>query len=194
MSAVQGQQYTFMFPAVDASSPGVRLNSPTFSAGDAVQTKPGGTPTATTNTPTHLGGGRCQLVLTAAEMGLGLAAGEVGEFHLDIAHAGMVPLLGVTIEVQATAPGVLTAAERAATAAAAAAAVGGLVVETATEGARTLIGVLRLISARFVNKAQVPMAGTGGVISGRDGADTKNRLEGTISSTGAITWTTVDPG
>lgn len=194
MSAVQGQQYTFLFPAVDASSPGVRLTSPTFSAGDVMITKAGGTPTASTNVPTHLGGGRCQVVFTAAEFSLGLAAGEVGELMIDIAHAGMVPLLGVTIEVQATAPGVLTAAERAATAAAAAAAVGGLVVETATEGARTIVGVLRLISSRLFNIGQVPMAGTGGAISGRDGANTKNRLEGSISSTGAITWNTVDPG
>lgn len=189
MSAVQGVQYTVMFPAVDATSPATRLSSPTFSPGDAVQTKPGGTPTATTNTPTHLGGGRCQLVLTAAEMGLGLAAGEVGEFLLDIAHAGMVPLLGVTIEVQATAPGALTAAERTSSAGVTATAVGAL----AVDGSRTLAQGVCLAAAALVNEAEtLPMSAAGGSSTILDAAGVDPRLTIVVDAAGNRTVTVVD--
>lgn len=189
MSAVQGQSYTFLFPCVASSNPATKT-APTWAAGDTKITKPGGAGAVnTTNLPTNIGAsGNAQLVLTAAEMGIGLADGQVGEVLLEISNAVIIPLLGVTIEIQATAPGALTSSERASTAGVVATAVGAL----AVEGSRTLVQLLRLLSSRLITKAQVPMGAAGGPITGRDAADTKNRLVGSVSSTGEVSWTTLD--
>lgn len=123
----QGLSYPFLFVCADANASNTRLSGVPFAAGDCWITKPGGAPAQTTNLPVERGGGRYQLTLTAAETALGLAEGTTGELLLDIAHVGggfsIVPLLGITVEVQATPPGALTTAERAALAAAVAAAV-----------------------------------------------------------------------
>ena len=109
---VQGQSYTFQFPAVSSGSPGVKI-SPVWASGDAKITKPGAAPVNMTNLPTNNGGGNSQVVLTAAEMSIGLTDGQVGEILIEFTNGIMVPLLGVTIEIAFNGPGTLTAAERA---------------------------------------------------------------------------------
>lgn len=182
---VQGVAYTIMFVAVDAASPTQRLSTAiTWASGDTVITKPGGSPTNTTNTPVHLGGGRYSLTLTAAETGLGLAVGATGQLLVDIAKTGvMVPYLGIVYDVTTVAPGSLTSAERTAVA--------------ASVMAQTVDGVplgqaLAVSLSATSGVGRFPMTATGGTFETKDRANVKVRWAGSIDSAGNRTVTTFD--
>lgn len=186
----QGQESKVFFFLTSSPAAPAGLPGQTFSGSEIVVIKPNASTAAAANIATVVdkGGGWYLLTLTAGETGIGLAAGETGELGLEINKTGALPNRALGYEVSSVAPGALTSAERSSTAGVVATAVGAL----AVEGSRTLVQLLRLLSARLINKAQVPMSAAGGTISGRDAADTKNRLVGSVSSTGAITWTTLD--
>lgn len=182
---VQGVAYTIMFVAVDAASPTQRLSTAiTWASGDTVITKPGGSPTNTTNTPVHLGGGRYSLTLTAAETGLGLAVGATGQLLVDIAKTGvMVPYLGIVYDVTTVAPGSLTTTERTAVASS---------VMAQTIDGTALSALMAVVRSALLGKGTFPMTPAGGAFATRDAGDTKNRWAGTIGADGARTVTTFD--
>jgi hypothetical protein len=193
MPLPQGQQINIPIFVAQSSQPTLGLAGLVFGAGGtSVQiSKKGGAKAAWSATgQADLGNGDYYITLSAAETNLALAEGEVGHLLVivDGGPSSVQPAQRLVFEVQNKGFGSLTATEHTAISSAVAAAVGAL----AVEGSRTLIGAMRLISARLFGKSQVPTTPAGGTISAQDAADTKARLVGSISSTGAINWTTLD--
>lgn len=190
MALPQGVQVVIPIFLAQSSAPTLGLPGIVFSGAMVRLSKKGGAKVNCAYTAqADLGEGDYALTLSASEMDLSLAEGDVGHLVVIVdVPTAVQPAQRLVFEVQNKGFGSLTDAERTAISGAAATAVGALVVE----GSRTLVQLLRLLSARLISKSQVPMSASGGTISGRDAADTKNRLVGSVSSTGAITWTTLD--
>lgn len=121
---VQGQDSDVLFFLTSATSAPAGLPGQTFSGSEIVIIKPNAATAPVTNIATVVdkGGGWYLLTLTAAETGIGLAAGRAGMLGIEVSKSGAVPNRAIGFDVVATAPGTLTDAERAAIVAAVAAA------------------------------------------------------------------------